>query len=155
MRRLAPATCSKAGTGHISSAIIRVDGKPREVYILNVDGTKTVGAQATIVLSEEAVSIRRETGWPALAPNTPIFDIAYKELRLEWQKVRAFLGFMDTPTATLKALRRSYARRATLRGMPTDVLRQYMRHADINTTQGYLNLVGGYSHEEQARFVVG
>lgn len=140
-------------SGLISAAIIRVDGKPREVYILNVDGTKTTDAQATIVLGVEAVAILRETGWPRLAPDTLIFDIAYKDLRLEWQKVRAFLGFMDTPTATLKSLRRSYARRATLNGMPTEILRRYLRHSDIATTQGYLNLVGGYSHEEMARFV--
>lgn len=138
---------------HISSALIRVDGQHREVYILNVPGTKTAGAQATIVLSDEAVTIIGCWGWPKVHPETLLFPIAYKELRLEWQKVRAFLGFQATPTATLKALRRSFARRATLKGMPTDVLRVYLRHKDIQTTQGYLNLVGGYSHEEQARFI--
>jgi integrase len=128
---------------YVSSAIIRVDGTPRELYILNVPGTKTAGAQATIVLSDEAVEVLRRAGWPALRPTALVFDMPYKELRLEWLKVREFLGVSDVPTATLKALRRSYARRATLKGMPMDVLRQYLRHADIKTTEGYLKLVGG------------
>jgi hypothetical protein len=64
-----------------------------------------------------------------------------------------FLGVSNVATATLKSLRRSFARRATLKGMPTDVLRQYLRHSDIKTTQGYLNLIGGYGLEEQARFI--
>jgi integrase len=138
---------------HISSAIIRVAGVPREFFILAIDGTKTKGAQATIVLSEESVGILRETGWPAMHPDALLFPMPYQQLRVEWLKVRAFLGLMDTPTATLKALRRSFARRATLKGMPPDILRQYLRHSDIATTQSYLNLVGGYSHEEQARFI--
>lgn len=51
------------------------------------------------------------------------------------------------PRATLKAFRRSFARHATERGLPPDMLRQYLRHEHLATTAGYLKLVGGYTTE--------
>jgi len=55
--------------------------------------------------------------------------------------------------ATLKAMRRTAVRHLTVNGMPTEMVRDYLRHSDIKTTMGYLHLVGGYSTEEQRRYL--
>lgn len=123
-----------------------------------VPGTKTASAQATIPISEEACTILcglmpKDGSAPQLGGH--IFPVTYNTLFREWAKVRKLLGIdpEKTPTATLKALRRSFARRAHLSGMPVDVLRQFLRHEDIKTTQGYLRLVGGYSADEMRRWL--
>lgn len=117
--------------------------------LMAVPGTKTDGSAATLPLSEEARGVlARHVSWDAL-----VFPIPYKLLRAQWEVAREFLGYRDVPTATLKALRRSFARRAHLKGMPADVLRQYLRHGSIKTTLGYLHLVGGYSQDEMRRWL--
>jgi hypothetical protein len=37
--------------------------------------------------------------------------------------------------------------------MPLDVLRQYLRHENIKTTEEYLRLTGGYSEAEMRRWL--
>jgi len=59
----------------------------------------------------------------------------------------------DNPIATLKALRRTAARHLTVNGMPTETVRKYLRHSNIQTTLGYLDLVGGYTTKEQHRWL--
>jgi len=82
-----------------------------------------------------------------------IFPIAYDNLHELWDKARAFLGCADNHMATLKALRRTAARHLTINGMPTEMVRDYLRHENIKTTMGYLHLVGGYKTEEQRRWL--
>lgn len=45
------------------------------------------------------------------------------------------------------------ARQLTTSGMPTEMVRDYLRHSDITTTMGYLHLVGGHSVTEQRRWL--
>jgi integrase len=120
--------------------------------MLRVPGTKTAGAERTIALSDEAVAILQDIA-PAADGTPQVFRFDYSWLRGEWQKARTFLGLTNVPMATLKALRRSFARRAHLKGMPSDVLRQYLGHERLSTTEGYLRLVGGYAVEEQRRWL--
>jgi integrase len=82
-----------------------------------------------------------------------VFPIKYYHLHESWDKARAFLGEQDNPMATIKALRRTAARHLTTSGMPTEMVRDYLRHSDIKTTMGYLHLVGGYSVTEQRRWL--
>lgn len=118
---------------------------------VTVPGTKTANSQATLALSTAASSVllhgaTREIGdgpWPW----------TYEEVHGMWRLVRNKFRFVD-PTATLKALRRSAARHLHVDcGMPLDMVRQYLRHDDVKTTMGYLRLTGGYSLEEQRRYL--
>lgn len=124
----------------------------RELSVVEVPGTKTLGSAAPLPLSEEARGVLMARAYGAI-PSDIVFPIEYRALRAQWQIARTYLGYGDVPTATLKALRRSFARRAHLKGMPADVLRQYLRHGSLRTTMGYLHLVGGYSHEEMRRWL--
>ena len=126
-----------------------------ELGAVSVLGTKTDLSQAILPLSAEAVEVLRDYARETmpLNPAAPVFDIAYPNLRYRWEVARKLLGLSDIPTATLKSLRRSFARRAHLKGMPVDVLRQYLRHSNLKTTQGYLYLVGGYSQDEMRRWL--
>ncbi len=121
--------------------------------VVDVPGTKTLGSAAPLPLSNEARAVLGIVWTHHANPTDPVFPIDYRALRREWQIAREYLGYADVPTATLKALRRSFARRAHLKGMPADVLRQYLRHGSLKTTMGYLHLVGGYSHEEMRRWL--
>lgn len=122
-------------------------------YTVSVAGTKTDLSQATLPLSEEALDALAMVLSTACRPGDPIFAITYQTLRRLWEIAREALGLADIPTATLKSLRRSFARRAHLKGMPADVLRQYLRHGNIKTTMGYLWLVGGYSQDEMRKYL--
>ncbi len=128
-------------------------------YSLTVPGTKTAAAQATLPLSSDAVRVlegRIKAQWGEHMNNmsaAPLFPITYDQLHECWQQCRAFLGVEDVPTATLKALRRSFARTATLNGMPLVVLQQYLRHQSMKTTAGYLQLVGGFNEDEMRRYL--
>lgn len=127
-----------------------------EAGTVRVPGTKTDLAEATLPLSDEAKRVLDEW-WQHQPRNTaqrvPVFPIAYSCLRRQWQDARVKLGLQDVKTATLKSLRRSFARRAHVKGMPIDILRQYLRHGSLKTTQGYLYLVGGYNPDEMRRWL--
>ena len=119
-----------------------------------VSGTKTDMSQAILPMSQEAhATLKDHALGTTVRPSDLVFDISYRKLRVRWEGARARLGLGDIPTATLKSLRRSFARRAHLRGMPVDVLRQYLRHGSLKTTQAYLWLVGGYSQDEMRRWL--
>lgn len=123
---------------------------------ITVQGTKTAIAQGTLPLSEDAARIVfrrliacRSGSGLLLFP----FD-GYGDLRARWETCREWLGVKSVPGATLKALRRSAARYLHVqRGMPLDMLRQYLRHEDIQTTMGYLRLTGGYGEEEMRKWL--
>ncbi len=46
-------------------------------------------------------------------------------------------------TVTPHDLRRSYARNLFLAGIPTEVIRQNLGHADVKTTQDYIGILDG------------
>lgn len=117
-----------------------------DLRAVNVPGLKTPTAQATLPLSEEAW----EAGMDLI--NTRWTD--YKPLAAEWASLRTAMGW--PPEATLKALRRNAARYLHVdRGMPLDMVRQYLRHEDIETTMEYLRLAGGYRLDEMRRYLGG
>jgi integrase len=123
---------------------------------ITVPGTKTAIAQKHLPIGEEArrILIARGMALDSCPPNARLFPIHYATLRKAWSKLCAErLGDSVPPGATLKALRRSAARHLTTKGMPLDVLRQYLRHENIQTTMGYLRLTGGYAEEETRRWL--
>lgn len=130
------------------------DGEVLNFSEITVPGTKTKGAQASLAIGLiPALVLQRRLAARADEGSGLVFPISYGRLRTLWQQCRAFLGVVDTPLATLKALRRTAARNLTTKGMPTEILRNYLRHANIETTMGYLRLVGGYSTAEQRRWL--
>lgn len=117
---------------------------------LDVPGTKTEGAQGTIPISPRAsrVALRR------LARSQELFaPTSYRQLAHHWQQCRTGLGITDA-TATLKALRRAFARKATVKGMPLPILQQAMRHRDPETTLRYMRLTGGgFTTDEMRKYL--
>nr|WP_246771377.1 tyrosine-type recombinase/integrase [Aestuariivirga sp. YIM B02566] len=123
-------------------------GKVNHTKML-VDGTKTEGARKWIALNETAAAIARRR----LRSCDVLFPISYGQLAGAWNDVRSHLGFSDVPTATLKALRRTFAKITELRGMPTSMLQRILRHQSITTTQGYLDLVGTNDEDAARRYL--
>lgn len=126
---------------------------------VTVPGTKTQGSQATLALSATAgalaVSRYMALGAGLTGPAAmPLFPMDYRTLVRRWNAVRRHFGWTDEPTCTLKALRRSFARRLTVNGAPLPVVQGMMRHRSASTTMGYLALVGGgFTAEEQRRWL--
>lgn len=121
---------------------------------IKVPGTKTAGAEATIPISERVAQAIRWLNAIALANRRQnLFTISYDDARGYWQHCRKWLGVSDIPTATLKALRRTFAANATKAGMPTAVLKEVMRHENIETTMGYLRLTGAGLAEEARKYM--
>jgi integrase len=142
-----------------------------EQRTLSVPGTKTVMAQRVIPLYTEAYNIaHRRLIVTHAADNDYLFNLAptlrfpdrclrmsaearekqriyrnYDRLNDVWSMVKDAFGLQGNKTATLKALRRSFARVATDNGMPTEILQRYMGHEIIETTLDYLKVVGGYN----------
>ncbi|MCW2317097.1 integrase [Rhodoblastus acidophilus] len=123
---------------------------------LTVPGTKSEAAQASIALSTQARTLALVAFAPdpeGCHPDTPMFRISYQSLYERWNAALQAVG-VTQKGAVLKALRRSAARNLTVnKGMPLDVLRGYLRHRNVSTTMGYLQLTGGYSDEEQRRWL--
>lgn len=116
---------------------------------LSVPGTKTADSQATIPLSTMAARIAGDR----LASSPRLFGkTSYKRLAMAWRACRKSLG-ISNPTATLKSLRRRFARDRSVKGCPMPVLQQMLRHRDQRTTMEYLRLTGGYSSEEMRRWL--
>lgn len=114
-----------------------------------VPGLKTASSQATLPLSTAAIKVLDNL--PG-GPTGQVFPMTYKELMEAWAFLRADMGW--PPEATLKALRRSAARYLHVDcNMPLDMVRQYLRHENIETTMGYLRLTGGYGTEEMRRYL--
>jgi len=141
---------------------------PREGASVTVRGTKTAGSHATLPLLPDAYDALVEAWrleWTEALHTTDrretrIFrfgktpEVSYSIAASIWEGCRRFLGQQDNPTATLKALRRSAARYLHIsKGMPLDMVREYLRHDDIETTQGYLRLTGGYGEADMRRFL--
>jgi integrase len=122
---------------------------------LTVPGTKTSSSQATLPLSLEAARYASgllRANWSIGTPSsqTPVFSFSYGQLWETWDACRKALG-LSASTATLKALRRSYARDRAGKGIPLTMLAQLMRHKSVKTTMGYLELVGGGFNDAELR----
>lgn len=116
----------------------------RDYSEVTVPGLKTYGSQATLPLGREASDIARAL--------MVCHFTDYDRLEEAWSALRTAMGWPQG--ATLKALRRSAARYLHVdRGMPLALVMQYLRHADISTTMGYLRLTGGISTEEFRRYL--
>jgi hypothetical protein len=115
-------------------------GTPRPS--LQVPGTKTQASLAPIPLMADAAALAVRRLGPRGAPTDRLFTASYRELWEGWGLVRTEYGLGSVATATLKALRRTFAKYARDKGMPLDALRRYLRHADVETTLGYLDLIG-------------
>jgi site-specific recombinase XerD len=110
---------------------------------LLVPGTKTLRSQATIAImprAEEIIVGRIRSVKDD--PEALLFPFGYPWAAARWSECRGLLGAHEVSTATLKALRRTFAKIATGRGMPTATLQDILRHESITTTQGYLAVVG-------------
>lgn len=127
-------------------------GLTTDTPALTVPGTKSGAAQATIPLFPEAAAIAARLLGTNGTATDHLFVIPYVDLALQWRACRKAIGLQGTHGATLKALRRSFARLATERGLPTELLRLYLRHSNIETTVGYLRLVGGYATEQMRQW---
>jgi integrase len=125
---------------------------------ITVPGMKNDNSQATLPLGERAGEILDQL-WE-LRPvsedtaNQTVFQLDYAELNEMWLACRKFLGASESPTATLKALRRSAARYLHLeKGMPIQAVQFYLRHESVDTTMEYLRLTGGINTAEFRRWV--
>jgi integrase len=135
---------------------------------MTIPGTKTNDAQRTVPMMAEALAVVRHR-FRHCGQDTYLFHFSpadprslteevwvhrnYEVVKKKWRFVRAAFGLMRISTATPKALRRTFARRANDRGMPTEMLRDYMGHSDIATTVEYLRLVGGHNMQAMRSFV--
>lgn len=122
----------------------------KDFHSLVVPGTKTVESGVIIPLSNEAraIAMRRAAGSRHIFNGRTyvdkrLFDISYTDLRDAWNECRKFLGVDTDPTSTLKSLRRTFAANCLLnKEMPAAMIQELMRHTDLQTTMGYLKLVG-------------
>ncbi|WP_157344823.1 tyrosine-type recombinase/integrase [Bradyrhizobium pachyrhizi] len=129
---------------------------------MTIPGTKTDGAERTVPLFSEALGIAkhrlRHAGNDGFLFHFSPSDArvvaieafvarSYEVIKKKWRGVRIAFGLTRIKTATPKALRRTFARRANDNGMPTEMLRQYLGHEDIATTIEYLRLIGGYTEQ--------
>jgi integrase len=121
---------------------------------IHIRGTKTFGADATLALGPDVSTM--VSAWQLMVGGTSglVFPITYTELNGVWQICRTHLAEQDNPLATLKALRRSAARYLHVtKGMPILLVRDYLRHSDVETTMEYLRLTGGINDAEYRRYL--
>lgn len=94
----------------------------------------------------------RETGWVFTAMidgRGDMLDQRTTQKRMTTRSVQRMLKFYPisiegVPTSvTPHDLRRSYARNLFLAGIPTEVIRQNLGHADVKTTQAYIGVLDG------------
>lgn len=123
---------------------------------VTVPGTKTALSEATLPLSPEAAEFITSRFSATTDPAVVIFPVSYGALKKAWSRARVAAGIPATSMTTLKAIRRVAARNLHVgKGMPLDLVRQYLRHGDIKTTMGYLRLTGGYSEGEMRKYLDG
>lgn len=106
-------------------------------YSVEVPGTKTVSSYDIIPISDKAAKIllRRNS-----EIGDQLFPANYATTISLWDRCRQYLGLLDTPTATLKGLRRTFAYRH--RHLPPAILQRLLRHTNLATTSEYLNVTG-------------
>lgn len=122
---------------------------------MKVPGTKTTEAGNSIPVYEWSLGVvnrsiarANERMWSVLFPFTR------RQTQDRWNEVREYLGLTDVPTATLRALRRTFAYYSTtLHGMPTTTLKKVLRHKTITTTAGYVDLVGSEEVDQSRNYI--
>lgn len=121
-----------------------LDGdEPWIILGANTAGRKTDNSSNSIALFDIAVPVVRRAIERAEAHKWDLlFPLSQSQARDRWNDVREVLGVSDVSSATLRALRRTFAYYANLSGMPTRTLQKVLRHSTITTTEGYLTLVG-------------
>jgi integrase len=120
---------------------------------IKAPGTKTKGSEAPIPLFPEAIPVAERSILRAEKNRwTKLFPINKRQVETSWNHVRRELGAENIPTATMKALRRTFAAYANSRGMPTATIQQVLRHQTITTTEGYLKLQGSRALDESRRY---
>lgn len=118
---------------------------------ITIPGTKTSSSEATIPMFDEAEPYLHNSR--CRPDKGTLFGLTYEEVAAMWNEVRYHMGWDTIPTATLKALRRTFADIATKRGMPSAVLQRVLRHSSIRTTEGYLQLTGSGLVEESRKYM--
>ena len=127
---------------------------------VTVPGTKTDFSQKTLPLSTDATDLAKRVfaTKPAQDPRRkpidyPMFDVEYTALLTLWREAMDKIG-VTHETATPRALRRGAARHLhSQKGMPLDMLRQYLSHSNVQTTMGYPRLTGGYDEEQMRKWL--
>ena len=110
---------------------------------LKVPGTKTAGSEAAIPVYPDAVELMRRCAKRSHVERTgKLFPYTWRQASDRWNEARAYLGVSDVTSATLRALRRTFAYYANQRSMPTRTIQKVLRHETITTTEGYLRLTG-------------
>lgn len=124
---------------------------------LKVPGTKTKKAGSSIPVFGWSLELcERCLQRCKVLRQDRLFPYTRRQASDRWNEVRAYLGVSDVKTATLKALRRTFAYYATTKGkMPTKTLQDVLRHETITTTQGYLELTGGEQMEHARDYLKG
>jgi integrase len=109
-----------------------------------VPGTKNEHSRVRIPISDvaRAIIIRRYETTSGSNPSARLFDISYVRIKAIWNALRERLGVDADPTSTLKALRRNFALNALRKGLPPRIIQELMRHSSLETTMGYLRLLG-------------
>jgi integrase len=119
---------------------------------LSVPGTKTTMSQAAIPLLPEAASLVVTRLGHEGRTEDHLFHVRYHTLQAGWMECRKALGITST-SATLKSFRRSFARVASDRGTPTEIIQKLLRHEMIQTTMDYLRLTGGSDVERMRQWM--
>jgi integrase len=111
---------------------------------LHVPGTKTKQSGDSIPVYPWAVEVLKRSLQRAKVQRLErLYPYTTRQASDRWNEVRAFLGASHINTATLRALRRTFAYYAnTVYKMPTRTLQRVLRHNNITTTEGYLQLLG-------------
>lgn len=106
-------------------------------------GTKTDSSQNAIPVFDSAVElITRCIERADRHRRKRLFVYTNKQLFERWNELREYLGASDNPTATMKSLRRTFAYYAHRKNLSTRLIQKILRHTDIKTTTGYLDVVG-------------
>lgn len=125
-----------------------------DFWSITVPGTKNrTSGNVTLPISDVARMFALEVFNEDTHTRMLMFPISYQVIAGVWRTTRDRAG-ISHPGATLKALRRTAARYLHVdRGMPLDIVRQYLRHDNLDTTLGYLRLTGGYSEAEMRKYL--
>ncbi len=110
---------------------------------LLVRGTKNETSDRTVPVYKNMVSVYRRNVIAARSDGRVVlWPWSKDQLRNLWGEVRAHLGEENNKHATLRALRRSFAWYAKVKGIRLEDIQDLMGHSNITTTRGYLRLVG-------------
>lgn len=76
----------------------------------------------------------------APSPTGKLFDYGYGTLRQVWDRVRGHLGMTDDPQFIMHTLRHTCASRLAQKGVPLQVIKEWMGHKSLQVTLRYAHL---------------